>query len=713
MKQLLQNLATGETEIAEVPEPIVGNSEISIRTTRTLISSGTEKMLIDFGKANLIDKARQQPDKVKQVFEKIKTDGLAPTLRAVQNKLAQPLATGYCNVGVVGELGGLVDGFQIGDRVVSNGKHAGVVCVPKNLCAKIPQNVTDEQAVFTVVGAIGLQGIRLVEPTLGECVVVIGLGLIGLLTVQLLKANGCRVLGVDFDAQKIQVAQSIGAETVNLANSEDLYAAAERFSRARGVDAVIITASTSSNDPVHQAAKICRKRGRIVLVGVVGLELSRADFYEKELSFQVSCSYGPGRYDSDYEEKGIDYPVGYIRWTEQRNFEAFLDLLASGAIDVDPLISHRFSIEQAPDAYDLITGKEPSLGVVLEFSPNEVASRSVQSASQSNRRKLESMRNPPSKVSVGFIGAGNYATQILIPAFAETSAHLHTVLSAGGVSAVHAAKRLGISNASTDMEIALGDPTINTIVVSTRHNSHASICIDALHAGKHVFVEKPLILSARELELLIEAYDSNDYNGLLMVGFNRRFAPQIVELKQLLKKTSQPKTFIYTINAGSIPTDHWTQDPEIGGGRIIGEACHFIDLLRHLAGANIESLNVSKTQELDGNKTPSDIATIAMTFADGSHGTVHYFSNGNKAFPKERLEVFCGGGIIQLDNFRKMRGYGWPGFKKMNLFKQDKGNAACVAAFVEAIDSGNMSPIPFEELVEVHERTLEAAKLLA
>ncbi len=683
-----------------------------IRTSRTLISAGTEKMLIDFGKGNLISKAMQQPDKVKQVLDKVRTDGLGPTLQTVRSKLGQPLPTGYCNVGVAESIGAGVAGFDVGDRIASNGKHAGVVSVPQNLCARIPDSVPDDEAAFTVVGAISLQGVRLVAPALGECVVVIGLGLIGLITVQLLRAHGCRVLGIDYDSRKVDMAKEFGATAINLASGDDPIAAAMTFSRKRGVDAVIITASTKSNEPVHQAATMCRKRGRIVLVGVVGLELSRADFFEKELTFQVSCSYGPGRYDPRYEEGGQDYPVGYVRWTEQRNFEAFLDMIAERRLDMRPLISHHFDIERATEAYDLISGDSPSLGVLLRYPKSDENPRHANTVELATRDPKER----PGNATVGFIGAGNYASQVLIPAFAKTEAQLRAVVSASGVSAVHIGKTFAISQASTDTDGVISDEETNTVVITTRHDSHARLVCAALSAAKSVFVEKPLALNNAQLDQIAEAYESvsadKGVRPNLMVGFNRRFSPQIVELKRLLDSTSQPKSFIVTVNAGEIPPEHWTQDKHIGGGRIIGEACHFIDLLRHLAGVPIAEVQAVRMGSKPGVSTPDDKATFTLAFEDGSFGTVHYFANGSKSFPKERIEVFSGGGIIQLDNFRKMKGYGWPGFKSMNLRRQDKGNGACVQAFVDSVTTGAESPIPYNELMEVHRRTFQIADLL-
>jgi len=706
MKQILQSLKTGATEVAEVPCPTARRGQLLIRTSRTLVSVGTERMLVEFGKAGWIEKARQQPDKVRMVLDKIKTDGLMPTLEAVFNKLDQPLPLGYCNVGSVMQAGGGVSGFEVGDRVVSNGKHAEAVSVPINLCAKVPPQVSDEEAAFTVLGAIALQGIRLVQPTLGETVVVTGLGLIGLVTVQLLRAHGCRVLGLDFDPAKLELAKQFGAEVVNLGAGADPVAAAQAFSRGRGVDAVIVTASTKSNEPMHQAALMCRKRGRIVLVGVTGLELSRADFFEKELTFQVSCSYGPGRYDPSYEEKGNDYPVGFVRWTEQRNFEAVLDMMADGRLNVKPLISHRFSVTEAEQAYELVGGSAPSLGILLEYP---TAAEKPEATLRQSTVKLPAVPGAPmtGAASIAFVGSGNYATAVLIPAFKDAGARLKVVASSGGVTGVHAGRKFGFESTTTDTDGVFTDPDVQAIVLSTRHDTHADMACKALRAGKHVFVEKPLALKHEELGQIEQAIAEGTRNGrapMVMVGFNRRFATQVQKVKSLLKGVTGPKSFIMTVNAGAIPAEHWTQDREVGGGRIVGEACHFIDLLRFLAGSAITGHRVSVMD----TKT-RDTVSIELSFADGSIGTVHYFANGCKAFPKERLEVFAAGRVLQLDNFRKLTGFAWPGFTKMNLWKQDKGQKACASAFVQAVASGGASPIPFEELLEVPRVTIDAA----
>jgi predicted dehydrogenase/threonine dehydrogenase-like Zn-dependent dehydrogenase len=710
MKQILQDLKTGATILEEVPAPRAGNGALLIRTTCSLVSSGTERMLLDFGKANLIDKARQQPDKVRMVLDKVRTDGLMPTLEAVRSKLDQPLPLGYCNVGRVLAVGGDVTGFEVGDRVASNGRHSEVVSVPRNLCARIPEGVSDEAASLTVIGAIALQGIRLVQPTLGEAVVVTGLGLIGQMTVQLLRAHGCRVFGIDFDDEKLRLAARFGAQTVNPAKGEDPLQAAQAFSRGRGVDAVIITAATQSNEPVHQAAQMCRKRGRIVLVGVVGLELSRAEFYEKELSFQVSCSYGPGRYDASYEDGGNDYPVGFVRWTEQRNFEAVLDMLADGRLDVAPLITHRFRLDDAVRAYEVVGGAEPSLGILLDYSGPEGQADEVLLRRTVDLAASGAVR-PAGKARIGFIGSGNYATGVLIPAFQAAGADQRTVASSGGVSGVHAAKKFGFAQTTTDSSKVMSDHAVNCVVVTTRHDSHAAFVLQALAAGKHVFVEKPLCLTTAELAEIEAAWQASrgpDGSGpLLMVGFNRRFSPLVVKAKALLAGIGEPRAFVMTVNAGAIPPEHWTQDRQVGGGRIIGEACHFVDLLRHLVGHPIVSAEATALGRSAGMAIVDDKVSIGLRFADGSIGTVHYLANGHKSFPKERLEVFAGGRVLQLDNFRALHGYGWPGFKGVTLWRQDKGQKALASAFVKAVESGGEPPIPFDELVEVTRVTLE------
>ena len=714
MKQLLQDLRTGKVECAEVPRPLVQAGHLLISTKMSLISTGTERMLVEFGKAGWIDKARQQPDKVRQVLQKVRTDGLIPTVDAVMAKLDQPLSLGYCNCGRILDVGKGVTGFAPGDRVVSNGPHAEVVCVPVNLCAKVPDGISDDQAAFTVLSAVGLHGIRLAVPTLGETFAVFGMGLIGLITAQLLCANGCRVVGIDIDGSRAEKARDCGVSTFVNSSEEDPVAAAMAVTNGHGVDGVLITAATKSNEPVSQAAKMCRKRGRIVLVGVSGLELSRADFYEKELSFQVSCSYGPGRYDPQYEQKGQDYPIGFVRWTEQRNFEAVLDLMASGRLDVRPLIGKTVVLDKAPAVYEDLAGEGSGLGILIEYpgglhlEPASPDSRGVRLPGPS------SAVSPAGSVSVGFVGAGNFASSVLIPAFREAGVRLVAIASEKGVTAAHAARKFGFESATADFDAVVSDPKINTVVIATRHDAHAGMVAAVLRAGKHVFVEKPLALNEAQLEEVIRAYEEASAKGPihLMVGFNRRFSPHAVKIKSLLAGAIEPKVFVMTVNAGAIPSSHWTQDPDVGGGRIVGEGCHFVDLLRFLAGSPITDVQARSVGGSPSDGIRNDKVTITLSFGDGSMGTIHYLANGNKSFPKERLEVFCGGRILVLDNFRRLTGYGWKGFRADKLWRQNKGHSAEAAAFVDAIRKGGASPISFAELVGTTRATFKAVEAL-
>jgi predicted dehydrogenase/threonine dehydrogenase-like Zn-dependent dehydrogenase len=727
MRQLLQSLSDGRTMILEVPIPAMARGALLIRSACSLISAGTERMLVEFGRAGWLDKARQQPDRVRQALAKARTDGLVPTLQAIHSRLEQPLPLGYCNVGRVLEADRSASGFSPGDRVLSNGPHAEVVAVPHTLCARIPANVSDEEASFGVPGAIALQGLRLAAPTLGETFVVTGLGLLGLLTVQLLRANGCRVLGIDPDAQRAALAERFGAEVIAVAPDEDLVTTPT--TREGGVDGVIITAATSSNAPVRQAARMCRKRGRIVLVGVAGLELERADFYEKELTLQVSCSYGPGRYDPEYEVKGRDYPLGFVRWTAQRNFAAILELLATHKLDVAPLISHRFAFEQAAAAYELLTSRrEPHLGILLEYAavpdmnsemPAITATTRRQSESRGGREGAGVDASPASSAPagatasprLGFVGAGNYAARVLIPAFAATGARLEGIASASGLTAVHCLRKFGFGRATTDTRQLFEAPDVDAVVIATRHDSHAGLVLQALKAGKHVFVEKPLALTSAQIDEIAACWAQRRqaHPGLqLMVGFNRRFAPHSARIRSLLQNERGPKSFVVTVNAGAIPPTHWTQDREIGGGRILGEACHFIDLVRFLAGCPITDARIVALGA--AGTSVADTAAITLAFADGSIGSINYFANGHRSFAKERLEVFCGGRILQLDNFRRLRGYGWRGFRALNLWRQDKGQRGCAQAFIAAVSGRAGAAIPVEEIFEVARCTVRLAE---
>ena len=702
MKQIFQNLSDGKTIIEDIPCPKPKDGEVLISTSHSLISSGTERMLVDFGKASYFKKAMSQPDKVKMVLQKAKADGIIATYDSVKSKLDQPMPLGYCNVGVVMDSGNTK--FDLNTRVVSNGNHAEVVRVPKNLVAAIPENVDNESASFTVLAAIAMQGIRLIKPTIGESIVVTGLGLIGLLAVQILRASGCKVLAIDIDSKKCELARDFGAETVDLSKGEDVEKIAKGFSCGRGVDAVLITASSPSDKIMQQSANISRKRGRIVLVGVVGLNLRRSDFYDKELTFQVSCSYGPGRYDSSYEEQGFDYPLPYVRWTEQRNFEAVLDLMSSGNINVKPLITNKYHIDDAELAYSKLDDSN-SIAILLNYNDSSASKKNVSNSIVLNTPYT----TKENKTSLSFIGGGNYASRILIPAFKKAGADLHALVTSKGYSAVHHGKSNKFSIASTDISDALSDET-DLVIIATQHNLHAIQALSALEAEKHVFVEKPLALTHNDIDILETAYKKG--NNMIMVGFNRRFSPLVVKMKELLKNKVGPKTFIYTVNSGYIPKDNWIQDFKIGGGRIIGEACHFIDMMRFLIGCKITSFTAERMGNNQYIDHTEDKAIITLCFEDGSIGSIQYFSNGGKSFQKERIEIFCDDSVLQLNNFRNLVGYGWNKFKKISLWSQDKGQLACAKAVLNSIQNSGIPPIPPNEIFEVARISIDIAESL-
>ena len=697
MKQILQNLRSGELEVAAVPSPQVRPGHLLIQTTHTLISAGTERMLVEFGKAGLIAKARSQPDKVKQVLDKIRTDGLMPTVEAVFSRLDEPLPLGYCNVGTVLEVGAGVPGYAPGDRVASNGPHAEIVCVPKNLCAKVPESVSNEAASFTVLSSIGLQGIRLLAPSLGEKVVVFGLGLIGLVTVQLLKACGCDVLGVDVNPRRLKLAEQYGARTATAGSGGDPVTAANAWTEGRGVDGVLVTASAKTDDIMHQAAQMCRMRGRIILVGVVGLNLRRADFYDKELTFQVSCSYGPGRYDDAYEQAGNDYPFGHVRWTEQRNFEAILGAMKAGGLRVDELITHNYLHGDAATAYDTVSKDNTALGVVLEY-PSEVDRAARLTIKQAETRAAGS-------AVIGVIGAGNFSKMTLIPNLAKTSAKIAYVADLNAPAARHLANKFQIEQAVTDYRAMLDDERVNAVMIAVGHNLHAKFVCEALTAGKHTFVEKPLAMNVEQVAQVIAAHTAQP-DLQIMVGFNRRFSPHIVKMRELLAQRSEPLAMNMTVNAGFIPSNHWIQDPQRGGGRIIGEGCHFIDLLAALANSPVKT--VAAAMMGSGVAVHEDKMSITLGFDDGSVGTVNYFANGSKSYPKEMLEVFSDGRVLRMDNFRKLIGYGFKNFSKFKTARQDKGHAREFAEFAASTVSGGPPLIPLEQLVNITLATFAA-----
>jgi len=694
MKQIIQSFKTGETILEEIPAPQVSKGEVLIKTTRSLVSLGTERMLVEFGKSNLISKARQQPDKVKQVLDKIKTEGLFPTLEAVFNKLGEPLPLGYCNVGKVIAVGEGVSEFNIGDRVASNGHHAEFVSIPKNLVVTIPDNVSDEEAAFTVVGSIGLQGIRLCNPTLGETIVVIGLGLIGLLTAELLIANGCRVIGVDLDSRKIELAKEKGIIGINPKDGDDVIKTVIGVTNDVGADGVIITASAKNNDIISQAAQMSRKKGRIVLVGVIGLDISRAEFYEKELSFQVSCSYGPGRYDGDYERKGIDYPLPFVRWTEKRNFEAVLHAISSGKLKVKSLITERTALNDYRNIYDKISD-QGSIASILEYP---------QESNPSNTILLNASKFEANNAGVGIIGAGNFTKMTMLPNLKNSGAELRSIASAGGVSGTALAKKYKIAKSTTDYREILKDDEVELVLITTRHSQHAKMVIESLINDKHVFVEKPLALNQYDLDQITKSYTGAK---TVTVGFNRRFSPHAQKVKKLVGNA--PMNVIATMNAGYIAPNIWVHDMKIGGGRIIGEACHFIDLITFLTGSKVKAVCMNAMGPNPQENT--DNASILLEYENGSTGVINYFSNGSKAYSKERIEVYSQDRTAIIDNFRSTIGFGFQGFSKFKT-SLDKGHKTQFRLLIERVKNGGDALIPMEELVNTTKASFAAIESL-
>lgn len=683
MRQIIQDLKRGDTILEEVPAPLVRKGHILIKTHRSLVSLGTERMLVEFGKSSLLSKARQQPEKVKQVLDKIKTEGLFPTLEAVFNKLDEPLPLGYCNAGEVLAVGEGVIEFKVGDRVASNGHHAEIVCVPNNLAAKIPDNVSYEEAAFTVIGSIGLQGIRLIKPTFGETVVVIGLGLIGLIALELLLANGCNVIGFDFDQQKVDIANEIGAKAF-VATAVDVVKTVQELTNGLGCDSVLITASTKSSDVISQAAQMSRKKGRIVLVGVIGLNINRADFFKKELTFQVSCSYGPGRYDENYEIRGLDYPISYVRWTEKRNFETILNAISKNQLKVRSLITERVPLEQYLQIYDKMGGN--SIASILEYplTTNE----------QETVVQTKTIVYTPSKGVIGIIGAGNFTKMIVLPSMKNSGAYYKYISSAGGLTAKTLATKYGFDYSTSDYKEILKDKDVDLVIITTRHDMHAAMVVETLKAGKHVFVEKPLALNNGELEEIIKIYNNQQLTHSITVGFNRRFSPHARKARELIGTSLV--NMVATMNAGFIPPDIWVQDMKIGGGRIVGEACHFIDLMIFLTKSKVKGVFMSALGLNPEENT--DNAIITVKFENGSQGVINYFSNGSKEYPKEKIEIYSQERVLVIDNFRKLTGFGFKGFSSMST-RLDKGHKTQFSSLIKGIKQNGEALIPFEELV--------------
>tara|TARA_Y100001970_G_scaffold281852_1_gene393490 strand:- start:27377 stop:29497 length:2121 start_codon:yes stop_codon:yes gene_type:complete len=687
MKQIVQNLNSKEgIEIADFPSPMNKPGHVLIKTKKSLVSLGTERMIVEFGNANLLHKAKQKPDQVKRVLNKIKTDGLGATLDTVRTKLDQAIPLGYCNYGVVIESS--IQDIKVGDRVASNGPHAEIVRVPEKLVAKVPDNVSGDEAVFTVIGSIGLQGIRLAKPTFGETIVVIGLGLVGFITAQLLKANGINVICIDIDKQKCELASSMGINTIN-PSTNDQVKAVMSFTNNIGADGVIITAATKSNDVISHAAQMSRKRGRIILVGVVGLNIDRSDFYEKELTFQVSCSYGPGRYDESYELQGIDYPLPYVRWTEKRNFEAVLNSMSNGSLKLNQLISEKIKIDDAKKIYSDIGNKGSIASIILYPEIEE----------KQKNKNIISIKNNIIKKSrgvIGIIGSGNFTRTTILPSLKNTNAKIKYIASSSGISGTKLAKKYNINYSTTDYKKILNDEDVDSVLITTRHDSHAKFVIDALKSGKNVFVEKPLALNETELDNICLQY--NQVNDLsLMVGFNRRFSPHIKLIKNSIINSTDPINLVITMNAGAIPLDHWVHDMKVGGGRIIGEACHSLDVCVYLSGSLIKSVCMNSLGESPIENT--DNASLLLKFENGSNAVINYFSNGSKAYSKERVEVFSNEKTWIIDNYRTTKVYG----AKSSNFKTkiDKGHKNQFNKYILHLINGGESIIPFHQLVNV------------
>jgi predicted dehydrogenase/threonine dehydrogenase-like Zn-dependent dehydrogenase len=703
MKQLLQNMKTGKTGVEEVPVPTPRAGMALVKVAASLVSAGTERMVVEFAEKSLVGKARSRPDLVKQVLDKARREGLIPTVQAAFNRLDQPMALGYSSAGTIVALGSDMHGFKVGQRVACAGGgyavHAEYNLVPRNLLTPLPKKVDFESAAFTTLGAIALHGFRLAEPQLGENVAVIGLGLLGLLTLQLASAAGCRLLGIDLDPQRVALASSLGLEAVLRKNAES---ASQASTTGRGFDAILICADAASNDPIELAGLIARDRARVVATGAVGLNIPRKVYYEKELSFINSRSYGPGRYDSSYEENGRDYPIGFVRWTEGRNFKAVVDLMAGGRLNVRPLITHRFPIEKAAQAYEVITGKrkENFLGVLLTYD--------LRKKESGRRIEFPTALRPSSAVKLGVLGAGLYANATLLPVIKDNrDFELLGIASSGGLHAGHSGKKFGFSYATSSDDEILSDPNINTLAILTRHDSHAGLVIKALKAGKHVFVEKPLAVNSKQLTAVVKQLSTANH-PLLTVGFNRRFSPLARDLASHFTPRAEALYMHYRVNAGYLPLNHWTQDPEIGGGRIIGEACHFIDFLTFLVGAPPTSVTAQGLP--DGGKYREDNVSLTFTFPDGSVGIVDYLANGDKAFPKERLEVFCGGRIAVLDDFRVLETVHDGRRSVRKLPAQDKGWKDEMRLFAKAIRAGGEPPIPYEHLIGVTKATFAAVE---
>ena len=710
MKQVLQSARTGKIEVTEVPAPRVLPGCVLVKIAVSLVSAGTERASSEFASKNLLEKAKSRPDLVREVLNKVRRDGALSALSAVRSRLDQPLALGYSSAGTVIEVGDGITDLTPGDRVACAGAnfavHAEFACVPRMLVGKIGSDDIDfDCAAFTTLGAVAIHGVRTAEAKLGDVVAVIGLGLLGQLAVQILTAAGCRVIGMDLMQERAALAARLGCSAVTTSEAEfrDL---CMRHSNGHGVDCVLITAETASSGPVNLASEVARDRAVVVAVGTVGMELQRKLYYEKELDFRVSRSYGPGRYDTAFEQKGRDYPIGYVRWSETRNMEAFLQLLADRRLDLRPLITHSFPIESATAAYDLITGRHPQpyLGVLIRYSnaASPHAKPRLVLAPHSNRRAAKG------ELTIGLLGAGNFAQSTLLPAIrGARSSRLVGVCATNGARARFVADKFGFGFCTSDENEIYSDPAINTVVIASRHRLHAHQVVRALESGKHVFCEKPLCLNEADLEHIRSVYTQTGGQLKLMVGFNRRFAPLARRMKDFVGHAAGPFIMHYRVNAGPLPPDHWINDPEQGGGRILGEVCHFVDFLQFLCGAAPVTIEASSVTSGAGQQDYS----ISLEFADGTLGTIHYACNGDRSFSKERVEVFGGGSVAVLDDFRRLEVV--HGGKKSSFrswLKQDKGHAAEWQAFSACIQSGGTAPILFDEIASTTLATIRTAE---
>ena len=706
MKQLLQNYRNGELVLAEVPPPACGDGEVLVHTRWSVVSAGTERAMLALAKKGIVGKARARPDLVAEVLKRARVEGIAPTVRKVLARLDEPVSLGYSAAGQVVEAGRQAEGIGPGDRVAVAGagyaNQAEYNAVPRNLCVKVPDGVSDRDASFATVGAIALQGVRQARPQLGERVVVVGLGLIGALTLQLLRANGCAVLGIDSMAHRVEAARANGFEAVL---SDDAEAACAAFTAGRGADAVIVTAATSSNEPVVAAGEMSRRKGRVVVVGLVGLDVPRELYYSKELELRLSMSYGPGRYDPDYEERGRDYPFAYVRFTEQRNMESFLGLVERGAVAPGALVTHTFAFEDALDAYALVErGGAGHLGILLEYPADVAPSGAV--------------RQPVAAAgggSVGFaaLGAGTFARGVLLPELAKRrDVRLVAVATRSGRSARQVAERFKFESAVAAGDEVLDRADVQAVLIATRHGDHARLAAAALRAGKHVFVEKPLCIDESELDELegvVDELSAMARPPCLMVGFNRRFSRHAGALRTAFADRRGPMLVTYRVNAGAVAADHWTRDADEGGGRLVGEVCHFVDFCTALVGREPVAVSASGIRDRD-EVAADDSVVVTVEYADGSLATIQYAAGGHRDLPKERCEVFADGRSAVLEDFRVTRFYG--GGRTVRG-RQDKGFAEELTRFVDVCREGGAWPIPWQEIAATHRVCFGAIRSLS